>query len=148
ISLQKIFGQIRQSDCEKFVLLLDTCHSGLEIDENMRDITSLMTQDELEEFFKKSEYYVGFASCKTDEISHSASALSHGIWSYHLLQALNGEVPKVLLKDKFITATNLQNYLSIQVPKTAKRYTKTGYQTPIMFGNLSKEFVIADIKKY
>lgn len=147
ISLQYIFNLIKKCKSKKNVLFLDSCHSGLPIDETMKDITSSMTDQEMIDFFNESKYTIGFASCKSDELSYTSPVLSHSIWTYHLIQALNGNEPKVISKGKFILASELQNYLSVEVPKSVIKYRTTGIQNPLMFGNLNRDFIVADLTK-
>ncbi len=147
ISLQKLFETIRKSECQRVILFLDSCHSGLPIEEHMRGILSSMSEDELCQFFKDSEYYVAFASCKSDQYSYSNPSISHGIWSYHVIQALTGNAESALDKGDLLTGNSLQSYLSVEVPRML-RESRTGMisQTPCIFGNLTKDFIIADLK--
>jgi uncharacterized caspase-like protein len=75
LALQDIFGFVRTSKSHKIVMLLDTCHSGIEIGEEARGILAGMTEPEIARFFKDSEYYACFASCKADEQSYPSTAL-------------------------------------------------------------------------
>lgn len=145
IRLQWFLDTLRKSDCENALLFLDCCHSGLPIDESMRGLLSDMTDAEFKEFCADSEYHLAFAACKTDQKSFSSSALKHGIWSYHLIEAFSGRSKNALDRDKFLTASSLQAHLSSEVPRTL-RYTFTGTrtQTPRCWGNLSREFILAD----
>jgi len=146
ISLTSIFSSIRNSICKRFMLFLDSCHSGLEISEEMRGVYSDMSEKELSEFFKDSEYQVGFASCKSDQSSYSSGHIMHGIWTYHILEAMKGNAESILEKGRYLTANSLQSYLSKEVPITLRK-TVTGnvVQTPCVFGNLTKDFMIADL---
>lgn len=147
ISLQQVLKDIKSTKCHHTILFLDSCHSGLQIDANMRGIVSEMAEDELHQFFKDSEFQVGFASCKMGQKSYSSHTLSHGVWTYHLIQALKGEVLPALERKRYLTANSLQNYLSDEVPKTLrKERTDLVIQTPCMFGNLTREFSIADLQ--
>lgn len=145
IQLQSIFSRVKNSLCQKVIFFLDACHSGLELDENMRDLISEMKVDELKEFFTRAEYYVGFASCKNDEKSYSANAIGHGIWTYHLLEALRGDKTNLLKRRVLLFASDLQNYLTYEVPKSVKKYTTHKYQTPVLFGSQTADFVVADL---
>jgi hypothetical protein len=145
ISLHFIFHQIRKCKSEKIIMFLDSCHSGLPIDDSMKDITTSMTDQELIEFFEESKYRIGFASCETDQSSYTAVELGHSIWTYHLIDVLNGNQSKLISREKFITASDLQNYLSIEVPKSVIKLTTDGIQNPVMFGNLSRDFIVADL---
>lgn len=145
ISLQYIFNLIKKCKSKKIVFFLDSCHSGLPFDATMKDITTSMTDQEMNEFFNKSEYTIGFASCRTNEISYTSQALSHSIWTYHLIQALSGNEHKIITNSKYILASSLQDYLSDVVPKSVVKYRTSGIQNPVMFGNLSRNFIIADL---
>jgi hypothetical protein len=147
ISLQNVMREIRKSKSKRVVLFLDSCHSGLEFEEGMRGILSDMSEEELLEFFKDSEFHVGFAACEHNQYSYPSNSLSHGIWSYHVISALKGNEPTALERKRFLTANSLQVYLSQEVPRTVRK-TLTGskIQTPCMFGNLTKDFMIADLE--
>jgi hypothetical protein len=147
IPLQSIFKLLRDSKCQKNILLLDSCHSGLQIDPRMRGIFADMSEAELHDFFQGSDYNIGFASCKSHEKSYASTNLKHGIWSYHLINALKGNAPKILEKGRFLVASSLQNYLSQEVPRTIrKEFTTTTFQTPCLFGNLSRDFLVVDLE--
>lgn len=146
IAIQDFLKQIRDTGCERIIMFLDSCHSGIEIEENMRGIMSEMSEDEFRDFFKDSQYQVGFASCKSDEVSYSSDKLSHGIWSYHVIRALKGEAFSALDKGNLLTADSLQSYISAEVPSTIRdTFTKAYKQTPCVFGSFTKNFVVADL---
>lgn len=148
ISLAKIFREIRGTASKKVILFLDSCHSGLEFDDSMRDLISEMSDDALEEFFGESEYHVAFASCKSDQKSSSSPILKHGVWTYHLIESLLGNVPQVLDRGRFLTAQNLQAYLLNEVPITLRKtFTDKRVQHPRTFGNFSGPFCLFDFKE-
>jgi hypothetical protein len=147
IRLDWIFQSIRKTKCKQATFFLDCCHSGLPIDGTMRGITDHISDAEFKTLFGSSEYHVAFAACKSDEFSYSSGALSHGIWTYHLLRALKGEAPEALDRDRFVTSHSLQTYLTLEVPRTL-RTTVAGAvrQTPCIWGNATIGFIIADLK--
>lgn len=147
ISLQSILQTIRSSKSGKKILFLDCCHSGVLIDENMRGLLADFSDDELTVFLKDAEFCVGFSSCKTDEKSYPSSALKHGIWTYHLVQALKGKAPPALERGGMLTGSSLQSYLAVEVPRTLRKARSDGaVQNPRFFGNASHDFLIADIR--
>jgi len=147
ILLQDIFQKIRKTDCQHVVLLLDSCHSGIVIDSSMRGIRTDMSESELRNFFKDAEYQVGFASCKCDEKSYSSGRLGHGIWTYHIIQALEGNAYDALDKGNLLTSSSLQSYLGIEIPRTIRdTFTRPKKQTPLIFGSYTKDFVLADLE--
>ena len=149
ISIQTVFSKIRKSKCKKVSIFLDSCHSGFEIDESMRGLLSDMTDEEFADFFNDSEFHIAFASCQIDQYSYSSKVLKHGIWSHHIISALKGESPEALERNRFITANSLQAYLNREVPRTIRKtFTGSYTQTPRIFGNASKGFIIADLKEF
>lgn len=146
ISLQWIMNLFKTSASERKIIFLDSCHSGLEIDESMRGIIDSMNEFEIDAFFADSEYEVGFASCRADQSSYSSPNLRHGIWTYHLLEALRGDASSAVEKDKYITSSSLQNFLATQVPKTLRmEHPNPVPQTPKCFGSFSKEFQLFNL---
>ncbi len=145
VHLQALIAELRKSKCQKVFLLLDCCHSGLEIDESMRGLLSKMTDDQFKDFCKESKYHIAFASCNTDENSFSSDKLKHGIWTHHVIEAFDGLNKIALDRGKYLTTSSLQNYLSQEVPKTLRKtVTGTQTQTPRFWGNLSREVILAD----
>lgn len=148
VSLQSIFGHVRTLKSQRVIFFIDSCHSGLDIDENMRGMLSEMTDVEFENFCNESKYHVVFASCHHDESSFSSSSLKHGIWTHHIIEALNGSNKRALERKVYLTTSSLQNYLSKEVPLTLKNtFTSRKNQTPRLWGNLSREFIITDFKE-
>ena len=147
VELSGVLSQIRASKCKQVSLFLDACHSGVEIDEEMRSLVSVMTDEEFKDFCGESEHYVAFSACSTNERSYSSRVLKHGIWTHHLVQALTGVAPSALNRERFVTASSLQNYLSAEVPRTVRETrTDKSVQTPTCWGNLSREFIVADLR--
>ena len=147
ISLKWIFDLFKSSASQRKIFFLDSCHSGMNIDESMRGIFDTMNESEIKEFFENSEYEVGFASCNSSQFSYSSPNLRHGIWTFHLLKALRGSAPNAVEKNKYITSSSLQNYLSKEVPNTLKTENPNPVsQTPICFGSFSNEFQIFNLE--
>lgn len=146
IALKWILDLIKSSKSNRVVLFLDSCHSGLEIDDSMRGIFDVLDESEIDAFFADAEYAVGFSSCSSDEYSYSSPNLKHGIWTYHLIKVFKGEAPLALQNNKYITSASLQNYLAKEVPTTLKmEHPDPVVQTPKCFGSFSKEFILFDL---
>ncbi|MDB6021534.1 MAG: hypothetical protein JWQ04_1391 [Pedosphaera sp.] len=147
IPLNEILKELRGSKSAQTLLFLDACQSGLPINSGMRSICGNFSADELIAFCRDSEFHFAFASCKVDQSSYSAGALSHGVWSYCVINALKGEVKEALEKGCLVTNTSLQSYLSDEVPRTLRKTVAGSVaQTPCAFGNLTKEFIVANVE--
>jgi hypothetical protein len=146
VELQSVFSALRKCKATRVALFLDACESGSEPDPNVRGIFSALNDAELEAFFKDAEGAVCFAACKSNESSYSHSSLRHGIWTYHLLEALSGRA-KLAMERGFVTATTLQNYLAHEVPLRVRALrNRPDPQNPWATGAMTKEFVVADLR--
>jgi len=146
IPMQKILDSLK-SACKRVIFFFDSCHSGLTIDENMRGLLSDMNASELKLALKDNSYCIGFAACKSDESSYPITKFKHGAWTYHLIECLNGHVPEALEKGGLLTASSLQTYLNIAVPRSLREnYTDRSYkQTPWKFGGQATEILLGDL---
>jgi hypothetical protein len=145
IALQDLFGHLRASHARRIMLFLDSCHSGIQIFQGMRDLFVRRADSELQDLVERDQYCVGFASCKSDESSYSNQTLGHGIWTYHLARALRGEDHSALKDNRFLTGISLQGFLLRSVQSALKgMFDNQCVQTPCMFGNLTQDFLIAD----
>ena len=142
-----VFDVLRRSKCKHVALFLDACESGMTADPSMRGIIAALNDLELEAFFRDSEFYVCFASCKTDESSYSSGTINHGIWTYHLVEALSGRAT-LAMERGLVTSSLLQDYLAKEVPLMV-RTTRSAPdpQTPWACGAMSKQFVVADLRQ-
>jgi hypothetical protein len=148
VRLQSVFESVHKSSSERIAVFLDSCESGITKIPKGRALYSTMSETELEEFFKDSRYQVCFSSCKTSESSYSVSALKHGVWTYHLIEALKGDAPRALEKGHRLTAMSLQNYLSVEVPRTLRKvFSDPKVQTPWKYGGESRDFEIANLSQ-
>jgi hypothetical protein len=146
VAMQQLFAEMRQSKSQRIAMFFDACESGLPLDLAARRVLTHLDNSEIEAFFQESEYYVCFASCKTDESSYSSPSLKHGIWTYHLLQALTGNAPDALERGRYLTSTSLQDYLASEVPRTVRTtFSMPKSQTPWYYGARSREFLLADL---
>ncbi len=145
ITIDSIMGQLKTSLSKKNILFLDCCHSGFEPGKIVRDISTNFLADELLYNFRDEEYCCGFASCKSDQKSISSNILKNGVWSHFLITALKGDAGKIY-EHGILLSDNLQSYLNKNVSEFVKiNTTDKKDQTPILFGNLTDKFPIADL---
>lgn len=147
ISLPTIYKDLRTSQCKRVILLLDACESG-SLDMPSRSVFSHLTPSELEDFFNTAQFCICFASSETSQYSYSSSSLKHGIWTYHVIQALNGDAPQALEEGRYLTAATLQDYLRRAVPNTlSSTFSVPVHQTPRIYATqTSGNLLIADLK--
>lgn len=145
ISINEILGKLNDSDCERNLLFLDCCHSGFEPGRDTKDIDRNFLVDELIYNAKGEEYSLGFASCKSNQTSITHPLLKNGVWSHFLIKALMGDGGKIY-EHGVLFSDKLQTYLNKNVQEFVRMNTDDKKdQVPVMFGNVSDRFVIANL---
>jgi len=148
ISIHSLLGILNSSLCERNILFIDCCHSGFEPGEHTKDIDRSFLADKLIYDAKDEEYTVGFASCKSNQISITDPVLKNSVWTHFLIRALtaNVEHPHKLYEQGLLYSDKLQDYLN----RNTKEYVKMNTadkkdQVPVIFGNVTNKFIIADL---
>jgi hypothetical protein len=137
---------LRESGCKHCAIFVDACAAEFDSTVTSRDVLSNMDKREFQTFIGSSEYSAAFFACNANEKSYSLKSLGHGIWTYHLLRALNGDEPDAIARDRFVTGESLQNYLALAIPKYIRENTKiTGRQTPYALIGASGSFALAHL---
>lgn len=145
VPVNTILGYLKKSASRHKILFLDCCHSGFEAGEHIRDGIDSFEADELVYQFSKEEYFIGFASCKTNQTSFSHPKLQNGVWSHFLVRALSGDVDGLYTKG-LLFSDKLQAFLNKQTAEYVKLNTvDKREQTPIKFGSETDKFIIADL---
>jgi len=148
ISVNEILSLLSNSKAKKIILFMDCCHSGLSFIKT-RDVASSFRADNLLYEQRDSEYLIGFASCKDNEQSSPLTKYKHGIWTYHLLQALLGKADQDLYKEGLLFSSKLQEYLRNKTQIDARmEFKEKRIQTPIKFGKETTDFIVADVRKH
>ena len=122
------------------IIILDACHSG--VLKGVKD-SGIMTKSFFESFFPPPEGFVALASCKLGECSHEWAEKEHGVFSYYLLEGLEGSADRD--GDKIITITDAYNYTSENVRRWA--FKKGLEQNPTFRATLSGDIPFVHVEK-
>ena len=134
---------LSQSLCRRSLLFVDACASNLRELVDDREIVNDLHLEEVREFLDSGWYCGVFLSCSPGEKSYPAPKLAHGVWTGHLLQALNGEVRESLTQDRWLTDVSLRDWLRQSVPRYITREMSIdGSQTPQAIVSASNTFRI------
>ena len=126
----------------KAVLFLDAPGVGLPAGP---EVTPGLHEPEVRDFFAAGNA-VGFTSCRPGEGACPSGRLKHGIWAYHLLEALTGDAPLALEGGRLLTAASLQAHLVAEVERTLRKtFQDARTQTPSLYAPEGRRFVIADV---
>lgn len=126
---------------KRLVVFMDSCYSGGVSEKKARDVK--IVEDPYEKM-AEGEGRLVIAASQPDQRSFEDENLSHGIFTYHLIEALKGNAD--LDNDGYVTAMELYKYLSETVTKTARRLAG-GVQEPILRGDLKTDFTLTVNRK-
>lgn len=145
VSLRKILiDPLLASSCKSALIFIDACAQSFKDENERRQITNI-NDDEILILTNEFPHFATFLSCQPGQSSYSSDVLNNGIWTHHLVKAINGDVSEVLLNNKYITDKLLRDYLSSSVSKYTKE--ELGYnQNPKAILDSSYENIIAEIK--
>lgn len=148
VELKTILSAFDDSNSNKAIAFLDCCHSGIDFSETERAVVSDFSSDNLKYEYSNAEYLTVFASCKKDERSQADIERKHGVWSYYLINALNGNAPGIYDND-LLFSDKLQKYLGDNTFQRVKMITpEKKNQTPVKYGKeTTDKFIVADLAK-
>ena len=143
---EKVGDRLAASGCKRALGFVDACASDFAPLVRARDVVSEMDAGELKAFLSSATYHALFLSCQPGQKSYPSSEHSHGVWTYFLLQALNGQAEGALGPGRYLTATSLQDYLRKEVPRyLTNRSTEKGNQIPRAIIDQSNTFQIRHV---
>ncbi|MGE8433484.1 caspase family protein [Chryseobacterium joostei] len=141
-----LLDPLTNSRCENSLLFLDSCATYISEKLDGRDLISSMSLKEFENFGNSTKYNAVFCSCSPGQKSYPSRNIEHGIWTWHLIEALKGNFPEAIFKDTFITDVSLQNFLRKAIPEYITNHTTiTATQTPYSQISSSNTFIIRQI---
>lgn len=152
ISADEFVSWLETIKVEKLVVFLDTCHSGglghQKSGDNAIVDTALEKGDIYTPTAKIAHAISGrviLTSCKPEQYSYENRKLNHGIYTYHLLEALDGKGAIVL--DGSLRIMDVAIYLWDTVKQTATEFNLI--QEPLFnASNLDDNFVVGYKKEY
>jgi WD40 repeat protein len=131
ISATELRQMLTQVKSQKQVILMDACHSGGAV--KSLSVRAAATDEKAIIQLARSSGVVMIASSGTKQFATEFEQLKHGVFTYALLEALDGMADT---GDKKITVNELKFYMEDRVPELTKKYGgKTQYPTGYITGN-------------
>ncbi|NWJ97788.1 MAG: caspase family protein [Chloroflexi bacterium] len=123
-----------RSKSNKILFIFDSCYSGDFPGKNFRGPNP--AQGYVQQLMgEMSAGKVALSSCLPHQTSSEPTKLGHGLFTYHLLQALRGEAEKEIYPYGELTIGSLFKHLSRNLPKE---------QIPVLTGTQHGDFVLLD----
>src|SRR5579884_25416 len=101
---------------KKVLFIFDSCHSGDFYGSNYRDDEVLAHEYVERTFGGCSAGRIVLSSCMPQQKAREDEKLEHGLFTYHLLDVLAGNVPRAIQADGWVTVGSLFDYLSNTLP--------------------------------
>lgn len=140
ISATDIKNFLTQIKSQKQIILMDACHSGGAV--KSFSTRGVATDEKAMVQLARSSGVVMIASSGTKQLATEFEALKHGVFTYALLEALDGKADN---GDRKITVNELKFYMEERVPELTKQYGgKAQYPTGYITGN---DFPISILEK-
>ena len=140
ISATDIRGFLTQIKSQKQIVLMDACHSGGAV--KSLSTRAVASDEKAMVQLARSSGVVMIASSGTKQLATEFEALKHGVFTYALLEALDGKADN---GDRKITVNELKLYMEERVPELTKQYGgQAQYPTGYITGN---DFPISILEK-
>lgn len=118
LSLEEILlTPLREIQCKKSFVFIDSSAEELKSKNKLKTAASNLIETEYSELVRKYPLYSFFLSCYPGEKSFNSAKIKHGLWAYHLINALNGKDDSAIDRDNAITNISLSKYLSTKIPQ-------------------------------
>ena len=122
---------LTESACRQALVFVDACAEKFSGVVKSRDVISNLDAAEVREFLDSGWYLGVFLSCSPGEKSYPSTTLQHGVWTYFLLEAIEGRAPDALTRDHWLTDFGLRDHLRQEIPLYITREMQLrGSQTP------------------
>lgn len=132
ISSTQLNDQFLEIDAQKQLILLDACHSGGAI----KSFQTRSASAEEKAIFQlaRSAGVVVISASQSDQFATEFEVLQHGVFTYALLEALDGKADGGL-KDGKVTVIELKAYMDERIPFLSATYGgETQYPTGFISG--------------
>ena len=139
LSNREFHDLLRSIKSRKLVIFMDSCYSGGVSGGKARDVDVKITDDPYKKL-AEGEGRLVIAASQPNQQSFENDGLGHGVFTYHLIEALSGAAD--FDQDGVVTAMEVYQYLSENVPKTVKRL-EGREQVPLVRAELKTDFVVA-----
>jgi uncharacterized caspase-like protein len=139
--LQTIFGRI---EADRVIVFLDACYSGAAGGRTFasKSVRALNVDDLFLERLTRSKGRAIITASRPAEVSLEMAEFGHGLFTYYLLQGLNGAAD--LNRDGIVSLQELYEYVEQQV--TQKSRSVGGNQHPVMKGELEGVIPLVKVK--
>jgi WD40 repeat protein len=131
ISASELKTYLAQVKSQKQLILMDACHSGGAL--KSINVRAAASEEKAIVQLARASGVVMIASSGTQQFASEFEVLQHGVFTYALLEALDGEADS---GDEKVTVNELKIYMEERVPELSEQYGgQAQYPTGFVHGN-------------
>jgi len=131
ISASELKTYLAQVKSQKQLILMDACHSGGAL--KAINVRAAASEEKAIVQLARASGVVMIASSGTQQFASEFEVLKHGVFTYALLEALDGKADS---GDKKVTVNELKIYMEDRVPELSDKYGgQAQYPTGFVHGN-------------
>uniref|UniRef100_UPI00404A1152 caspase family protein n=1 Tax=Fulvivirga sp. TaxID=1931237 RepID=UPI00404A1152 len=131
ISATELKGYLAEVKSQKQLILMDACHSGGAI--KSMGVRAAASEEKAIVQLARASGVVMLASSGTQQFATEFEVLQHGVFTYALLEALDGAADS---GDEKVTVNELKIYMDERVPELSRQYGgQEQYPTGFVHGN-------------
>lgn len=125
----------------RLVVFLDACYAGGVMQQGARGARDVAVAGITKSYeqLAQGEGRIVIAAAKPNQQSWEDPSINHGIFTYHLLEALKGEADTD--NDGSVSIMEVFHYLEREVPKSVRRLANS-VQEPFLCGSIAKDIVL------
>jgi len=121
---------------KNIIFFMDSCYAGGLSSKGARDFGNV---DDFGKTIAEAEGRVVIASAKSNQRSWEDESIGHGIFTYHLLDALSGKADYD--NDGYVSLSEVYKYLQDNVPGSARKLSRS-IQEPLLAGDITKDLFL------
>jgi len=141
IPVSKVKEIMRKSKARAKIIILDACHSGIDLGDGTSKGHSRMTEKFIQSVFEEAKGFAILASCEKDELSYEWRENERSVFTHYLLEALKGNAD---FDDKgFITIQDVNRFV-VDGVKGWSRDNKRR-QTPTLQYEVSGDIILVKL---
>jgi len=140
IKVSRIKQILESAPARAKVIILDACHSGANIEGKG---PKYMTEEFIRRVFEQAEGIAILASCKQGQVSYEWRSNERSVFTYYLLEALQGQAD--LDDKKFVTVQDTNRHVSNGVKLWASQ--RNYIQTPTLQAETAGDIILVYLKQ-
>jgi len=112
--VEEVLKPLRASACRRGLVFIDACAEDM-TDARSRSLLGNLSSEAIADYLDDGDYTAVYLACSPGQRSWHHPNLSHGVFTHHLIEALEGRAPDALEDGGWLTDVKLRDWLANSV---------------------------------